>query len=447
MLVYMIAVICAVAVSGIILLIVFHRLKVLNFRTVASITLASLITAIIMPVIFSALSGGDTEKADPTVLIMVTIGAFIAYVIIVLILSILISLIVPKIKTRKNDKKPAKKDKKDTDEGKADGGAREKSVLEQIGALYFMSDKAKEDKDSEAETAASAQGQEEDVSSGDPALDKQEPAVSAGGDEPAGTAADTGKMPETADAAVAEITEVMAAVDQTGQSTEEPNEEYALDAELYSLASSDLDPADDMIASEAADHDADIAQEETAYTDGQLIGADTGQNTDNVADSAVETQEHPVAGDSYIEQIYLNYVAHGDEKTDLQENDSEITDVIAGNTEKSVDSEEIIDKMGIENKVHDSEAMTIGECITEAFRLKEAGDFEGAILNFMYALDKKPPKELTFWIIIDICVMYKSLGQQDLALEILNSYYDIYGDMMDDQTRDGIIRSLTDTSA
>jgi hypothetical protein len=91
--------------------------------------------------------------------------------------------------------------------------------------------------------------------------------------------------------------------------------------------------------------------------------------------------------------------------------------------------------------------MTIGECITEAFRLKEAGDFEGAILNFMYALDKKPPKELTFWIIIDICVMYKSLGQQDLALEILNSYYDIYGDMMDDQTRDGIIRSLTDTSA
>ncbi|HPZ06153.1 MAG TPA: hypothetical protein PK423_08980, partial [Clostridiales bacterium] len=221
MLVYMIAVICAVAVSGIILLIVFHRLKVLNFRTVASITLASLITAIIMPVIFSALSGGDTEKADPTVLIMVTIGAFIAYVIIVLILSILISLIVPKIETRKNDKKPAKKDKKDTDEGKADGGAREKSVLEQIGALYFMSDKAKEDKDSEAETAASAQGQEEDVSSGDPALDKQEPAVSAGGDEPAGTAADTGKMPETADAAVAEITKDMAAVDQTGQSTEE----------------------------------------------------------------------------------------------------------------------------------------------------------------------------------------------------------------------------------
>lgn len=100
--------------------------------------------------------------------------------------------------------------------------------------------------------------------------------------------------------------------------------------------------------------------------------------------------------------------------------------------------------MGIENKVYDSEAMTIEECIDEAFRLKQTGDFEGAILYFMYALDKKPQRELTFWIILDICVMYKSLGQQDLALEILNGYYEAYGDTMDVRLRDEIIRNLTD---
>ena len=72
---YMIAVICAVAVSGIIMLVVFHRLKVLSFRTVASITLASLITAIIMPGIFNSLTGSDTGKADPTVLVMVTVAS------------------------------------------------------------------------------------------------------------------------------------------------------------------------------------------------------------------------------------------------------------------------------------------------------------------------------------------------------------------------------------
>ena len=65
----------------------------------------------------------------------------------------------------------------------------------------------------------------------------------------------------------------------------------------------------------------------------------------------------------------------------------------------------------------------------------------------MYALDKKPQKELTFWIILDICVMYKSLGQHDLALEILKSYYKIYGDMMGTLVRDEIIRNLTDVSA
>jgi len=151
-----------------------------------------------------------------------------------------------------------------------------------------------------------------------------------------------------------------------------------------------------------------------------------------------------LAGDNYLEQIYLNYVAHDDES---QEDAGEISGEAAVNAEKFVDSAEIIDKMGIENKVYDSEAMTIEECITEAFRLKEAGDLEGAILYFMYALDKKPQKELTFWIILDICVMYKTLGQQDLALEILNGYYEAYGDTMDVRLRDEIMRNLTDADA
>jgi hypothetical protein len=38
--------------------------------------------------------------------------------------------------------------------------------------------------------------------------------------------------------------------------------------------------------------------------------------------------------------------------------------------------------------------MTIEECIEEAFRLKESGDSEGAILYYMYALDKNQAKNL-----------------------------------------------------
>jgi hypothetical protein len=65
----------------------------------------------------------------------------------------------------------------------------------------------------------------------------------------------------------------------------------------------------------------------------------------------------------------------------------------------------------------------------------------------MYALDKKPQKELTFWIVLDICVMYKILGQQDLALDILDNYYDIYGEEMDNSVRKEIESNLTGTHA
>lgn len=406
---YMIAVICAVAVSGIIMLVVFHRLKVLSFRTVASITLASLITAIIMPGIFNSLTGSDTGKADPTVLVMVTVASFVAYVVIVLILSILISLIIPKLKAPKRGRKPAgtDTDAKIPEAGNADGGVREKTVLEQLSALYF-GDKPE---DSKAEQPGDSKAEQPETAAASTA-------------EP--EAADQGISPYPAEAAAQET-----AAD--------------LDAAIAQETGPDADAA--LIPGNGPDQDTDFVPEDTFFQDMPQPDTDSGPGADTESSPAEEASEPQVAGDSYIEQIYLNYVAKNDETESSPEDGGEIAGAIEGKAEKSVDSSEIIDKMGIENKVYDSRTVTIEECITEAFRLKEEGDFEGAILYFMYALDKKPQKELTFWIILDICVMYKSLGQHDLALEILNSYYKIYGDMMGTLVRDEIIRNLTDVSA
>lgn len=88
--------------------------------------------------------------------------------------------------------------------------------------------------------------------------------------------------------------------------------------------------------------------------------------------------------------------------------------------------------------------MSLGECVEEAFRLKECGDLEGAILYYMYALDNSPQKELVFLIILDICTLYKTLGQVELAREILESYADGYGGQMDDFVRAEIERNLQD---
>lgn len=128
--------------------------------------------------------------------------------------------------------------------------------------------------------------------------------------------------------------------------------------------------------------------------------------------------------------------------------------------EKSVDTERNTDKMGIEtiydtasnsldmvfNKTGSSTAdmdLSINDCIDEAFRLKELGDFEGAILYYMYALDKNPGKSVVFWIILDICVLYKLLGQAEFAKEILKSYTVNYGDIMDESVKAEIDKNLS----
>lgn len=395
---YMVAVIGAVAVSGIIMLIVFHRLEVLSFRTVASITLASLITALIMPAIYSGLAGSEPDKADATVIIMITVAAFIAYVVIVLILSILISVIVPKIKPRNRDRKTSKTGAPGS---KSDDGARGKTILEQVGALYF-GDSADRSEETQAEAAA---GQAETTADQAEAAAGQTEAAAGQAKTAEGTAA--------------------SASDTLEQPVSEADEPYALDSQLDAAMTPDPDTAAVPDESPASAVEADQAPETRDFRD-------------------AGTQKPAYAGDNYLEQIYLDYVAHDDENTGLPEEAGEMTGAAAENIEKSVDSAENIDKMGIENKVYNSEIMTLEECIDEAFRLREAGDLEGAILYFMYALDKKPHRELTFWIILDICVMYKSLGQQDLALEILNGYYEAYGDTMDGRLRDEIVRNLTD---
>ena len=160
------------------------------------------------------------------------------------------------------------------------------------------------------------------------------------------------------------------------------------------------------------------------------------------------SSEVGTANQGYLEQIYDTMVRENSkETTDYAENAASQEN----NFEKPVDSSGNIDKMGIENIAHDSDILNIDdsdilnidECIEEAFRLKEQGDAEGAILYFMYALDKKPQKELTFWIVLDICVMYKSLGQYELAFDILNSYYDVFGDIMDVTVKEEIENNLS----
>lgn len=103
-------------------------------------------------------------------------------------------------------------------------------------------------------------------------------------------------------------------------------------------------------------------------------------------------------------------------------------ELIAAQREEGIEDNQVMNnrtyKAGLEK--------SLDEIINEGFKLKEQGDYEGAIINFLYALDSHPANDVARWIVLDICVMYKQLGQVDLAKEVLNSYIKDYGIIMDD---------------
>lgn len=143
---------------------------------------------------------------------------------------------------------------------------------------------------------------------------------------------------------------------------------------------------------------------------------------------------------NYLEEIYGSLVA---ENANIGSNDDIKAQELENNLEKSVDSVINIDKMGLETFKQDiSSHLSLEECLDEAFRLKGQDDFEGAILYFMYALDRKPDKDLAFWIVLDICVLYKSMSQVEFARDMLSSYFDAYSDFMDTSIRDEIEKNL-----
>lgn len=182
----------------------------------------------------------------------------------------------------------------------------------------------------------------------------------------------------------------------------------------------------------------------------------TGSKTQDSFDGHAGTPQDPTDIESegaktmsetgnYLAEIYDSHVI---DIKDTDEKVLESTENTENNLEKSVDSEKNIDKMGIEINEQDHahmealEQLSIDDCVEEAFRLKSSGDAEGAILYFMYALDRKPAKELVFWIILDICALYKESGQVELARDILSNYSDNYGDIMDASIKAEIESSL-----
>ena len=125
---------------------------------------------------------------------------------------------------------------------------------------------------------------------------------------------------------------------------------------------------------------------------------------------------------SSLDELGINYESCGN---DISNNWDEL---IAAHKEEAIEDNQVMDSKKREAKFEKS----IDEIIDEGFKLKEQGDYEGAIINFLYALDNHLPDDVALWVLLDICVMYKQLGQVELAKEVLENYVTEYGIVMDE---------------
>ncbi len=65
--------------------------------------------------------------------------------------------------------------------------------------------------------------------------------------------------------------------------------------------------------------------------------------------------------------------------------------------------------------------------INKAFECKYGDRKEEAIEYYIQALQHEPDNEMLFWIVLDICVLYKQLGLSELAKSILEGLVSKYG--------------------
>jgi hypothetical protein len=184
-------------------------------------------------------------------------------------------------------------------------------------------------------------------------------------------------------------------------------------------------------------------EEEIAITEEEMeIPESGGDESEAVAQEEVIIEE---IAESEIEEPETEEIAITEEEMEtseldgdeIEENliDSSLTIHISDETNADTINDALVD-----NTLEEVNA--VDRLIEEAFLLKASGDLEGAITNYMYALEHDIEDQVVFWLVLDICVLYKQLGKSDLAKDILESYVTDYGSIMNEDVKAQIISSL-----
>jgi hypothetical protein len=222
--------------------------------------------------------------------------------------------------------------------------------------------------------------------------------------------------------------------------TEEEVEASELDSNESEIVAQE-EVIEEIVESEIEEPEA----EEIAITEEEVEASELDSNEseavvqEEVIEEVVESEiEEPEAEEIAIteEEVETSEVDSNESEENLDNLiDSSLSIHISDETNANTINDALVDNMSEEVNVVD-------RLIEEAFLLKASGDLEGAITNYMCALEQDIEDQVVFWLVLDICVLYKQLGKSDLAKDILESYVTDYGSIMNEDVKTQIISNL-----
>lgn len=90
-------------------------------------------------------------------------------------------------------------------------------------------------------------------------------------------------------------------------------------------------------------------------------------------------------------------------------------------------------------EVQEADAPTLSHLLDEASACKNNRELNKAIFLYESALLQNPDAELSQWIIIDICSLYKMTNQKELIYKTLESEY---SNLLDNHIKEVILRNI-----
>ena len=160
----------------------------------------------------------------------------------------------------------------------------------------------------------------------------------------------------------------------------------------------------------------DLADAESSFVkdNGETKSGEPEQQSEHdIAELEVEDEESEYQSDietAELEEIVQD-VEQVEEETNNLSQEQQTHDSILNISTTAIDS--------VADNIHIKQ-LDLGSCILKAMEYKGAGRKAEAIECYMTALEKSPTSEMVFWIVLDICALYKQLGLSTLAQSILD---------------------------